>query len=71
MTSYKKLILNSILTICILFSSLFTFTFYVEKYISEKKALTSNSAQYMRIFSTISLDSETVFGKDFYTAKKA
>lgn len=48
MTSYKKLILRNTLFICLLFSLLFTVSFYVERYFSSKKEYLANAQQNLR-----------------------
>ena len=45
MTSYKKMLLRNTLAICLLFSFLFTLSFYIERYFSSKKEYLGNAQQ--------------------------
>ena len=45
MTSYKKMILRNTLSICLLFSLLFTLSLYAEQYISFKKEYSEKALQ--------------------------
>ena len=45
MTSYKKLILKNTLTICVVFSLLFTFSFYIERYYSSRREYLTKTQQ--------------------------
>jgi len=48
MNSYRKLLLKNTLIVCLIFSSLFTITFYIEGYHNTKKTYISNSQIYLK-----------------------